>query len=217
MIFGKTKVEQFSRTVTKENAEKLTASLQIPIGDLNVTPLSGDQIMEGDFSFSKEKLRPEVNYTENQQTGMLIVKPENSSSISFKKHVNEWRVKLNKEIPLELKVQSGAAKASIDLKGMNISSLHMDMGVGGTTIDLSGDWKRGFQAKLNCGVGKTKIIVPRNIGFKLKTDKGLGKIDSTDLMKIGGTLVNELYEESGDPIEIHLNLGVGKVELELGN
>jgi hypothetical protein len=47
------------------------------------------------------------------------------------------------------------------------------MGAGKTTVDLTGDYTKGFNANIQGGVGEATVMLPSEVGVKAKVEGGL--------------------------------------------
>jgi len=109
-----------------------------------------------------------------------------------------------------------ASKTKLDLKGINLSGLDVSAGVGDITIDLSGKWKKSFNASLKMGVGKSTIILPADVGVKIDSSKGIGKAEFVDFISKGnGIYVNEAYEKADVIIKLKTEMGIGEAIFKL--
>jgi predicted membrane protein len=52
------------------------------------------------------------------------------------------------------------------------------MGAGKTTVDLTGDYAKSFDASIQGGVGEATVLLPSDVGVKAKAEGGLGKINA---------------------------------------
>jgi hypothetical protein len=62
---------------------------------------------------------------------------------------NEWDVRLNDTMPLDLSVQMGGGVS--DLDSLTLTGLDLEVGAGATTVDLTGDWERDLSAVVRGG------------------------------------------------------------------
>jgi hypothetical protein len=89
------------------------------------------------------------------------------------------------------------------------------MGAGKTTVDLTGDYARGFDATIQGGVGQATILLPSEIGVKAKAEGGLGTIDAEGLEKVDDSYVNDAYGESDTNLNVDITGGVGEINLKV--
>ncbi|WP_257348319.1 toast rack family protein [Pseudalkalibacillus decolorationis] len=200
--------------IEKSNEKELDVTIEMGIGKLK---LSGgtEQIMEGKFTYRGEGLEPSFEYEKDDDKGRLVIAQNSVSkwgqSFSAKQ---DWNFALNRQLPLSLCVELGTGKSELNLTELNLNELTIDAGVGETIIDLSGNWEKSFKAELNSGVGKTKILLPKEIGTRIKIEKGVGKVKADYFMTVGDAHQNQAYDTADVKIDIELNVGVGEVILE---
>ncbi|MFD1736493.1 toast rack family protein [Bacillus salitolerans] len=200
--------------IEKDGAKELKVDLHLGAGEMVVTSGSNEWA-EGAFEFSKPNMKPEVSYKLKGDTGHLdIEQPSTAHLTSIKEYKNKWDLYLTQEIPISLNVKTGASEAELHLSGLQLNELGVDAGVGRTLIDLSGDWRQGFHAKINAGVGETELILPKSTGVKLKIENGIGDTNINGLIsKEDNVYVNDLYDSSEMKIEIDLKVGVGSIDV----
>ena len=96
-----------------------------------------------------------------------------------------------------------------------MTGLDLRMGAGKSTVDLSGDYAKGFDATIEGGVGQATVLLPSEIGVKAKAAGGLGKINAEGLKKVGGSYVNDAYGESDTNLSVDVKGGVGETNLKV--
>ena len=65
------------------------------------------------------------------------------------------------------------------------------------------------------GIGK--LIVPKGVGVRVDVDTGIGDVDVSGLTKIDGVYENDAIDSSDILITIEIQVGAGKVEIEVEN
>ena len=120
---------------------------------------------------------------------------------------------MNDEVPTDLVVQMGAGES--DLDSLTLTGLKLQMGPGETTVDLTGDYAKGFDASIQGGVGEATVLLPSEVGVKAKAEGGLGKINAKGLKKVGDAYVNDAYGESDTNLSVDVEGGVGEINLKV--
>lgn len=205
-------LERESMTETIERKGASTAQIQIGMGagTLDIRSENMKSLAKGDFSYNKQN-KPEIDYQVNGDNGMLSIqqpKDEEAKTDLEILKLNQWTLSLNDQVPLDLQVDAGAANTHLDLRNLSLQSLTVNMGVGKNTVDLSGDWKEGFQGELNSGVGLTEVILPKDVSVRIKAD-GIRGTFTEDFYKQDGYYVNDAYGKSDIQLEIICNIGIG--------
>jgi hypothetical protein len=89
------------------------------------------------------------------------------------------------------------------------------MGAGKTTVDLTGDYARDFDASIEGGVGQATVLLPSGVGVKAKAEGGIGTINAKGLKKVDGAYVNGAYGESDTNLSVDIKGGVGDITLKV--
>lgn len=213
-VIGK---EESSRvSIEKDKAKKMELELNVGAGELSVNN-GADNWVEGTIEYNDARLKPEVSYQLKGNKGIGVIEQQKKKlDKNIAKVKNKWELNLNNKIPTDLSVNSGATETKLDLEGLNLSGLEVNAGVGNITLDLGGKWKKGFDASMEMGVGKSTIILPTDVGVKIKSFKGMGKAEFVGLISRGnGVYVNEAYEDADVIINIKTELGIGETIFKL--
>lgn len=207
----KIKADEGSFTIEKDDATELDVQIEMGVGELTVATGTGDWV-EGSFDTNMKELEPIVTY----KKGTVVIGHKDNQDIRIGKIKNKWEMVLSEDIPIDLSVDTGASSANLDLQQLQLNKLNVETGVGELNLNLSGDWKKGFKANIQAGVGSATIILPSDVGVEVKTDSGIGHIEVSDLISKGnGVYVNEAYENADVIIEIVAEVGVGELVFEL--
>src|SRR5215212_7572552 len=208
------KLQEESKSVDLNNADSVRAQLKMGAGELNVTG-GADGLMEGDFSYNVSEWKPKVSYDVSGGEGELLVKQGSANSGSLDgKARNEWDISLNEEVPTDLVVQVGAGESELDLDSLTLKGVDLKMGAGKSTVDLTGDYAKSFDATIQGGVGEATVLLPSEVGVKVKAEGGLGKINAKGLKKVGDSYVNDAYGESDINLSVEVQGGVGEINLK---
>jgi hypothetical protein len=213
-------MQRESRMVDLENAQSVDAELRMGAGELNVSG-GADALIEADFSYNVSDWKPEVDYEVSGDTGELIVEQGSGEGILAGGDArNEWEVRFNDEVPIDLSVQMGAGESDLDLDSLTLTGLDLEMGAGKTTVDLTGDYSQDLDAIIQGGVGEATVLLPSEVGVRVRAEGGLGKINAQGLQREGNAYVNDAYVNdaygnSDVALEVDVQGGVGQINLEV--
>jgi predicted small secreted protein len=204
-----------SHSIQPESAKSVRAHLVMGAGELNVSG-AADALMEANFSYNVKDWKPKVDYEVNGDKGELSVRQGSGEGVRLGAGArNEWDVRLNDEVPTDLRVEMGAGESDLDLDSLALTGLDLQMGAGKTRVDLTGDYDRDFDASIKGGVGEVTVLLPSEVGVMAKAEGGLGKIDAEGLTREGNAYVNDAYGNSDATLKVDVEGGVGQINLRV--
>lgn len=212
-------VQTDEETVEAGDIDSVHVNIQMGVGKLDINGGAAG-LLDAKFTYNVEEWKPEVDYEISGNEGRLTVRqPEGetgSVSIPDTDNVkNEWDLKLNDDIPMDLDINLGVGESELELSGLTLNSLDIQTGVGETTIDLTGDWATSFDVDIEGGVGQTTVRLPRGVGVRVETQTGIGGINVRNLIQNGDTYTNAAYENADVILDITVQGGVGAIDLIL--
>jgi hypothetical protein len=157
-----------------------------------------------------------VDYDVSGDTGELIVEQGSSKGVPVGGDArNEWDVRFNDQVPTDLHVQMGAGESDLDLDSLALTRLNLEMGAGKTTVGLTGDYSWDLEASIEGGVGEATVLLPSEVGVRVRAEGGIGKINTEGLQREGDSYVNDAYGDSDVTLEVDVQGGVGQINLEV--
>jgi len=201
-----------SKTVEAGGASAADVSIRMGAGELRLSGGAGS-LMEARFTTNVRRWAPSVDYSVLGGRGRLVVRQRRGRSLFFGHRHNDWDIKLNDAIPLDLKISLGAGENRLDLRGLNLGSLEIHMGVGEVRLDLSGERTRDLDVTIDGGIGSGRIILPRGIGVRARVEGGIGSVDARGLVKDGRYYTNEAYGKSPVTLNLKVEAGIGSIDL----
>lgn len=226
-----------SQTVELGDADSVNVQIQMGAGELAVSG-GASELLEASFTYNVKELNPRATY----EGGRLEVRDSDvkegiRSLLDLGEYRNEWDLKLNEDVPMEMNVDLGAGRSNLalgaltltrlDIRGgagdvdLDLSSsqslgrLDFDMGAGGVNIDLTGEWGKDLDARLTGGLGGITLRLPSNVGVKVDVETGVGSVDASGLTKDGNSYTNDAYGVSDVTLRIAVEGGVGRIRLEV--
>jgi hypothetical protein len=203
------------RAVQLEDVKSVRAHLTMGAGELKVSG-AADALMEGDFSYNVADWKPQIDYEVSGEKGELRVEQGSGDDGRLGGGArNEWDLRFNDDVPTDLVVKMGAGESNLDLDSLTLSGLELEVGAGKTTVDLSGDYAQDFDTSIEGGVGEATMLVPSEVGVRVRAEGGLGKIDAEGFQREGQAYVNDAYGDSEVTLEVDVRGGVGQINLEV--
>jgi hypothetical protein len=212
---GVGRMQNESRSVQPDNAEAVRAHLTVGAGELKVGG-GADALMEADFSYNVADWKPQIDYEVSGEKGDLTVEQGRGDDGRLGGGArNEWDLRFNDDVPTDLVVEMGAGESDLDLDSLNLTGLDLQMGAGKTTVDLTGDYAQDFDARIQGGVGEATVLVPSEVGVRVRAEGGLGKINAEGFQREGEAYVNDAYGDSDVSLDVDVQGGVGSINLKV--
>ena len=209
---GETIVMEYMRPL--DDVERATVGLRMAAGSLNLAGGAVD-LMQASFEYNVAEWEPTIEYSAEGRVGNLQIEQPINVTISDGKAHNEWNLRLNQDVPMDLIVRLGAGDAQLDMRGMNLRQLKVQMGAGRVHVDLSGNWQKDFSVDIERGVGEAIILLPSEVGVRVAATSALGEVILKDLDQQGDFYINQAYGESDVTIDIDVIGAVGSLRLEV--
>jgi len=212
---GPTQTE--TQTVEQGSAETLTAEVNMGAGQLEIDG-GAAELVEAEFTYNIETWKPELEYDVRGDNGRLSINQPDSGEINAIPTNNieyNWDIRFNDDIPTDLSINLGAGEGILDLNGLHLTDLNIEVGAGETQIDLSGDWPESFDVNVSGGVGATEIILPDNVGVRVKPTTGIGNLEVFGLVRNGDVYTNDLYGQADVELDINVSSGIGEITLRI--
>lgn len=197
-----------------EDAARAEIVLAPAAAGLHVEALEDDLLLEGTVRLqSGERLEPE-----------LAVGPEEiryelrSEGFWFFPRVGwgdeawTWDLALNGAIPIFLEVDSGVGETYLDLTGLELDGLDVEMAVGEVTVELPPEGR--FTGKIDGAIGEIILIVPEDVGLRLEGGVGLGNTEVPEgYERENGDYVSPNYRRADARVDLDVDLAIGAIRV----
>ena len=203
-----------SQSVELGDARSVRVKMVLGAGDLVVTG-GAKKLLEADFTYNVAKLKPEVEFTD----GTLVVQHPDVRGYrtpqDIKDFRNEWDLRLNNDVPMNLSLEMGAGTSALQLSGLSLTGLDVTLGAGKCTVDLNGDWARDLDVIINTGAADITVRLPKDVGVRVEVDAGPTTIQAPGLTKDGNVYTNAAYGVSEVTLHVKMEAGIGRINLEV--
>jgi hypothetical protein len=196
-------------------AKSASVAIEMGVGQLTVRG-GASGLVQGRLEISPPRMQPIIDVSNDTTRGAVTIHQPEPRALGFGDFNNDWALNLGDGVPIDLTVKTGAGQASLDLRGLDLTSLRVVTGAGDTDVDLSGPRTRDLRARVDHGVGQLTVRLPRDVPVRVSNDTGFN-IDAPGFVVRGGFLVNDAYlrSSSGHTVDVALTRGVGDVQLSL--
>jgi hypothetical protein len=203
-----------SQSVGLGDAKSVRVEILMGAGELAVSG-GAEELMEADFAYNVAALKPELEYTDDT----LVVRQPEGIGLPVLENIeefqNEWRLRLNDEVPMDLTVDMGAGSTALQLGGLSLTQLEVILGACEGTIDLTGDWVHDLDVTIDVGAANINVLLPSDVGVRVEVNAGPTAIQTSGLTKEGSGYTNAAYGVSEVTLHVSLDTGIGQVKLEV--
>ena len=202
-----------SQSVDLGDVESVGVEIDMGAGELNVAG-GADELLEADFTYNVDALKPEVEFRGRKLT---IRQPEVdiASFADLPEYRYEWDLRFNDDVPLDMNIKLGTGKMDLEMAGLSLTALEVDMGASRSTLDLTGDWASDFDVNIKGGVSSLTLRLPSDTGVRVEIS-GISRVNAGGLVKEDNAYVNEAYGKSDVTLDIFIEAGLGEINLEVG-
>jgi hypothetical protein len=168
-------------TVAAEGVNSAHVVLQANTANIWVKPLAdSNKLIRYDItSFGQV----DVNNTGSAQKEISLKQPNNEgingaygwiiSAFSNNSDKYRWNIGVSPSIPLSLDVTSGTGGANLDLSGVKLTNLKVNVGTGGIDLNLPATDSR-YTVNLDTGTGGGKVVIAENADVDMQVNSGTG-------------------------------------------
>ena len=135
-LAGPTKTAR--ETVPAEGVENIEVEIDFAAGELVINSADQDEAAKLEIVYSEDWVGYDVDYHTRGKTGRLVLE----SDLRGHRHnhddlENEWTLTLSTKYNTIIDIDMGACDADLDLGGLRIEEMHMDVGATSGHIDFS--------------------------------------------------------------------------------
>lgn len=211
---GETVRESNSVPMSKaEGVERVRVALELHAGELHVES-GAKELMEAEFTYNVSSWKPEVRFDRSGFRSTLSIK-QGGSTATMGSAKNEWRLKLNDEIPIDFSLQCGAGENRLNLGQLDLRDVQVHIGAGRVEIDLTGRQpKHDYSVSVHGGVGEASVRLPADVGVVATASGGLGEIEVNGLEKQGNEWRSGASGKGKPTIHVDVHGGIGKITID---
>jgi hypothetical protein len=196
-----------------KGVERVRVDLELHAGELHVDS-GAKELMEGDFTYNVASWKPEVRFDRSGFRSTLSIK-QGGKTATMGSTKNEWRLRLNDEIPTDFSLRCGAGENRLNLGGLDLRDVEVHIGAGRVEIDLRGRQpKHDYSVSVHGGVGEAIVHLPADTGVVATAHGGLGEIEVNGLEKQGGEWRSGASGKGKSTIHLDVHGGIGKITID---
>jgi hypothetical protein len=195
-----------SLTIPVGGATDAAVRISFGAGEIAVTRAQPGNLVDGRFDGGVVVRRQAPNRLELRQ--------DTDRGIPWIEQQSAWTVGLNGEIPLDLKVSTGAARADLDLSDLRVRSIELNTGASETRVRLPRNAGATF-LKAQTGAASMVIEIPEGVAARIRSRMTLGTsdIDLTRFPREADGYASPDYASAANRADIEFQGGVGSVRI----
>jgi hypothetical protein len=222
-----------------ENIEKRDLRIDLGAGKFSVKDVVSEDYLQVDAYYYDGIGEPDLTSAfKNQKLDIDFDIRSGALNWGGKTRTPEYDFLIGRQdIPTNLFVNLGVGSAALNLDGLEIENVSFDVGGGDMEIDISGLEVKKFESEvgsgqmninlrnsevaqgidIKVGAGRIKLTVPSDVGYSIQYDLGLGTINTPQEDISGsnkGNIVSPNYESASKILDIKLEVGVGRFEID---
>lgn len=126
----------------------------------------------------------------------------------------DWTLALNREIPLSLRLETGAGESRVDLTDMHVTNLDVETGASSTDLVLPAN--AGMtHVRVEAGAASVNIHVPGGVAAQIRVQGGVSStsVDMARFPRQGHVFISPDYATALNKVDINVEVGVGSVNV----
>jgi hypothetical protein len=124
----------------------------------------------------------------------------------------EWDIKLNRDIPMALRLDTGASQSELDLSELRVSDLRLNTGASKTDLTLPAN--AGLTSvRVELGAASLDINVPQGVAARIRSEHGVAaiEINTSRFPYSNGIYESADYSSAQNKADIQIQAGAGRV------
>jgi hypothetical protein len=111
----------------------------------------------------------------------------------------------------KIRIKNGVGSMdAVGLGNLNFRDFEFEGGIGGASLDFTGDWKEGADIRIQVGVGGVTMKMPRELGIRVEAEKHfLSGLHLDGFAKRDASYYSENYDKSKIRVFVRVATGVG--------
>jgi hypothetical protein len=126
----------------------------------------------------------------------------------------DWDIRLNRDIPMNLKIDSGASASTMDLSGLKITDLDIDTGASSTDLTLPAT-AENMHVDIDTGASSLKVNIPAGVAASIRIKSGITALNVNSRFPCveSGLYQSNDYSSSINRVDMTINAGVGSIDI----
>lgn len=149
--------------------------------------------------------------------GRVELRQDTRYGLPWLERSSTWRVGLTDRVPLDLRIQGGANRSTLDLRELKVRRLELQTGASETRVVLPRS--AGYtEVKASHGAASMAIEVPAGVAARISTRMAIGhvRVDEERFPRTGSGYESPDYATAANRVDIEAEGGVGSLTVSAG-
>jgi hypothetical protein len=187
-------------------APDAAVSVKFGAGTLSARAAAPGQLVDGTFEGGVRHRTTGPNRIEIEQ--------DTTYGLPWLDHASEWELGLTAEVPLDLRLETGANRSLLDLRDLRLRRLDLKTGASETRVNLP----RAAGAtvvRAESGAASLTLEVPAGVAARIRSRMALGtsQVDQVHFPRVADGYESPDYATAANRIDIDITGGVGSVKV----
>lgn len=123
-------------------------------------------------------------------------------------------LRFNPDIAISFDINTGASDSRLDLGDLQVSDVRLQTGASSTYLALPKSAGH-TRVDVESGVASLRVSIPQNVAARIQVKGGLSgiNVDTHRFPRSGGVYQSAAYDSAPDEASIHIQTGVGSVDI----
>jgi hypothetical protein len=123
-----------------------------------------------------------------------------------------WDLGLNPGVAWDLDLDMGLGRHDLQLRGLNLTSLALNMGIGQNKVTLPE--KGNLRGRIEGAIGETVLIIPEGMAVRLRMSTGLASRQvPSGFSQQGDVYTSPGYDSAENRAELEINQAIGVIRV----
>ena len=124
----------------------------------------------------------------------------------------EWNIRINPDVPLALRLETGASQTELDLRELKVTDLKISTGASKTDVTLPANAGE-TTVRVELGAASLDMSVPAGVAGRIRSESGVAsiEIDTSRFPYSNGIYESADYSSAQNKVDIMIQAGAGRV------
>lgn len=211
-LAGGTEVDRIAEPL--EGAERASLKVESAVGTLTMSKLEDSPLLiEATLDLATSRKPIWKAERQGDQVSMQLAYDSGASFNIGWGRGETWELRLSPAVAWELTANLAAGEGRLDLTGLDLRTLSLDLGAGQYVVTLPE--KVGGKVTIKGGAGSLVLKIPETMAARVRIQRGIVPVSMSDRYeKKGDAYVTHDWETSTSRVEVEINLGVGSITVQ---